>query len=40
MNIPIIVECDAKECAYNAKKQCHAAAITVGDGMTPHCDTL
>ena len=40
MNLPIIVECDAGECAYNANNQCHAAAITIGDGITPNCDTF
>ncbi len=40
MNLPIIMECDATECVYNNRLQCHAAAITVGNGVTPHCDTF
>ena len=38
--MPQVVGCSVEECAYNANKNCHAMAITVGD---PHgsadCDT-
>ena len=40
MEMPIIKECDAPECAYNDQSKCHALAITVGDEMRPQCDTL
>lgn len=40
MKLPVILECEADECAYNAQRQCHAAAITVGDGARARCDTF
>jgi hypothetical protein len=40
VKLPVILQCDATECAYNTRKQCHAAAITVGDGAVPRCDTF
>ncbi len=40
MDLPMIQNCDANECAYNTDKRCHAAAITVGDGAIPRCDTF
>ena len=39
MEMPIIKECDADECAYNTGRQCHAMAITVGDLEHAMCDT-
>lgn len=39
MEMPKILECDATECAYNRNRECHAMAITVGDGAMAHCDT-
>ncbi len=39
MQLPVILDCDAVECAYNTERRCHAAAITVGDGMKAACDT-
>ncbi len=39
MDIPQISDCGANTCAYNDEGTCHAAAITVGDTVTPHCDT-
>lgn len=39
MQMPKVRECGVSDCAYNTHKQCHALAITVGDGMVPHCDT-
>jgi hypothetical protein len=40
IDIPAVGECTVSECAYNKESMCHAKAITVGDGDTPHCDTL
>ncbi len=40
MQMPKIIECEATECAYNQNRQCHALAITVGDGARPQCDTF
>jgi len=40
MKMPKVLNCDAKECAYNMDNQCHAMAITVGDmEECPLCDT-
>ena len=39
MRMPKISSCDATVCAYNKEKQCHACAITVGNGTCPMCDT-
>ncbi|HEY3356042.1 MAG TPA: DUF1540 domain-containing protein [Polyangia bacterium] len=35
-----IAMCEAKQCAYNRQGECHAAAVTIGDGMHPMCDTF
>jgi hypothetical protein len=32
--------CEVQSCAYNVEQQCHARAITVGDGIHPACDTF
>lgn len=40
LEMPDVAACDAKECAYNKSGQCHARAITVGDGVHPGCDTF
>lgn len=40
MEMPKILGCDAMECAYNKDQQCHALAITVGDGSKARCDTF
>jgi hypothetical protein len=39
IEMPDVDGCDATECAYNMKGDCHARAITVGDGVHPGCDT-
>ena len=40
MNMPKVTECTVEKCSYNAERQCHALAITVGDsGGEPACDT-
>ncbi|MCA2205180.1 DUF1540 domain-containing protein [Streptomyces griseoincarnatus] len=40
MQLPVISECAAEDCAYNHGHACHAAAITVGDLDSPVCDTF
>ncbi len=35
-----IMSCDATECSYNADKQCHAFAVTIGGGIDHKCDTF
>jgi hypothetical protein len=40
LQVPPVKTCEATSCAYNEEKKCHAFAITVGDGTTPHCDTF
>ena len=35
-----VAMCEVAECAYNSNRACHAYAITVGDGMSPRCDTF
>lgn len=39
VEMPMVSECEVAECAYNVDKACHARAITVGDGVSPGCDT-
>jgi hypothetical protein len=31
--------CAATACAYNVEQECHARAITIGEGVHPACDT-
>lgn len=40
LEMPIVTECMATQCAYNVSNNCHARAITVGDSMHPGCDTF
>lgn len=40
IEMPEVSECTVSECAYNTENQCHARAITVGDGVHPGCDTF
>jgi hypothetical protein len=37
--MPAIEGCSAHDCAFNLDGDCHAKAITVGDGLHPGCDT-
>lgn len=37
---PLVSECSVTECAYNLDSNCHARAITIGDGVHPSCDTF
>lgn len=39
IDIPIVNECVIEDCAYNFDSNCHAKAITIGDGANPGCDT-
>jgi hypothetical protein len=39
IDMPFVAECMVNECAYNLNRQCHARAITIGDGVHPGCDT-
>lgn len=40
IEVPSVLSCEATHCAYNVDKNCHAPAITVGDGAHPSCDTF
>lgn len=39
IDMPVVAECEISDCAYNQKLACHARAITIGNGVTPGCDT-
>ena len=39
MMMPNILDCNMSDCSYNADKECHAMAITVG-GTSHECDTF
>jgi hypothetical protein len=40
--MPLIMHCEEKECAFNLAAKCHAFAITVGgpEDLRPKCDTF
>lgn len=40
VDMPMIKSCDVSECTYNLNSACHAKAITIGDGVSPGCDTF
>ena len=40
IDMPIVSECLASECAYNVGMNCHAKAITVGNSLHAGCDTF
>lgn len=40
VEMPNVSACQVTECAYNRDQNCHARAITVGDGVKPGCDTF
>ncbi|MBU0594287.1 MAG: DUF1540 domain-containing protein [Gammaproteobacteria bacterium] len=40
IEMPVITECMVNTCSYNVGSNCHARAITVGDGVHPGCDTF
>jgi hypothetical protein len=39
IEMPFVSRCDANQCGYNVSGACHAKAITIGDFITPGCDT-
>ena len=39
LEMPPIQGCAIDACAYNRNSECHARAITIGDGIHPGCDT-
>ena len=40
IDMPIVSECLASECAYNVSNNCHARAITIGNSLHAGCDTF
>jgi hypothetical protein len=40
IEMPEVMQCQAKQCAYNMNSMCHARAITVGDVQKHVCDTM
>lgn len=41
IEMPEVMKCEAKGCAYNVDTKCHARGITVGDVEQRHlCDTI
>ncbi|OGS97977.1 MAG: hypothetical protein A3F73_01200 [Gallionellales bacterium RIFCSPLOWO2_12_FULL_59_22] len=40
LEMPVVRNCMASECAYNVNSACHARAITIGDATHPGCDTF
>lgn len=39
LDLSTVMKCSVKSCTYNKDSNCHARAITVGDGIEAHCDT-
>ena len=40
LEMPVVAACEMHAYAYNADDLCRAAAITIGDGPLPSCDTM
>ena len=40
IEMPQVSGCQVTQCVYNMKTNCHARAITVGDGVSANCDTF
>lgn len=40
LNLSNVQGCDVSWCAYNHEQNCHARAITIGEGIHPACDTF
>ncbi len=40
IEVPEVIQCQAKQCAYNMNSTCHARAITVGNMHKHLCDTM
>lgn len=39
LEMPQVTKCEAVKCGYNKSGSCHAKAITIGDILSPDCDT-
>jgi len=39
ISMPLVSACYVTKCAYHVSANCHARAITIGDGTNPACDT-
>jgi hypothetical protein len=39
IEMPRVSQCGVEGCVYNSQKRCHEKAITVGDFLSPECDT-
>lgn len=39
IDMPNVAACEVSNCAFYSQGNCHARAITVGDGAHPACDT-
>ncbi|MER6991234.1 DUF1540 domain-containing protein [Saccharopolyspora hirsuta] len=39
MEMPLVNNCTATECAFNDHENCHALAITIGEPRHAQCDT-
>lgn len=40
LEMPMVANCSANNCAYNMNSNCHCRAITIGDATHPGCDTF
>ena len=40
LEMPMVAQCSASNCAFNGSSNCHARAITIGDSIHPGCDTF
>lgn len=40
IEMPEVKKCEVSQCVYNMENNCHARAITVGDGSNAMCDTF
>jgi hypothetical protein len=40
LEMPSVAQCSVTQCTYNVNKGCRAKAITVGDELSPECDTF
>ena len=40
VEMPEVIQCQAKRCSYNIDSMCHARAITVGNMQKHACDTM
>ncbi len=40
MEMSKVVKCEVNDCAYNTDNCCHTMAVTIGNSMSPICDTF